>query len=63
MFHTNVIRAMMMTSISNEATKTIANLANTRMMKQRARKSKTSSIGGMHRGIQNNTDKHVPRMV
>ena len=53
----------MMTSISNAETKTIANLANTRMMKQRARKSKTSSIGGMHRGIQNNTDKHVPRMV
>ena len=35
---------MMMTSISNEATKTIANLANTRIMKQRARKSNTSSI-------------------
>ncbi len=54
---------MMSTRMSRTVTNTIANLANTRMMNNRARNKSISSIGGMHRGIQNNTDKHVPHMV
>ena len=54
---------MISTRMSRADTNTIANLANTSTMNNRARKSSISSIRRMSRGSQNNTDKHEPRMV